>query len=102
MSAPLVEGEPVLILWVLTRERDDTFASLFEEHRSPIYIGQRVRRAVVSSSVIAGVVQARETYFGRNLRPLTPGGEGISWCRGWSQEARDALLAAWNLYRGTS
>ena len=101
MNAPLAEGDPVLVLWVLTRLLSPGLAHFARKHGLDAVdiLGHRARRAVVSSSVIDGVVQARELWFGPNLRPLAPTYEGITWCRGWSREARDALLVTWSLYR---
>lgn len=93
MTEPLVEGEPVQIVLVLVRMKS-MFGGAGQLRQ---YVGHRVRKLVVSSSVVAGVPWARERWLGPNIRPLAPEQEGISWCRGWSAEARDALSAAWNL-----
>lgn len=58
-----------------------------------------VRKAVVSSTCFKGVPHAMLRPLGPDLNSiLVPEFEGISWCRGWASDARDALLAAWALY----
>jgi hypothetical protein len=57
-----------------------------------------IRRAVVRHTG-AGTAVAMARPLGPDIRMLTASEEGISWCRGWSRESRDALAAAWKLYR---
>jgi hypothetical protein len=60
-----------------------------------------IRRAVARagwSPSVASVAMSRP--LGPDIRVLTPADEGITWCRGWSRESRDALAAAWLLSRG--
>lgn len=84
-NEPPAEGDPVLVL----------LPPLHAESNSG---SRRAVQAVVSSSWSEGAPWAREREFGVNLRPLPPAYEGITWCRGWEPEARDALLAAWKLH----
>lgn len=82
--------DPVLVVVALRDSRTDA-------------LRHRVRKAVVSSTTAhRGVPYAMLRPLGLDIPSLLlPENEGITWCRGWSREDRDALWSAWCLAMST-
>lgn len=86
MTAPPKDGEHVLVL--AAKERGTT--------------AWWVIRRAVARRASAYCTMAMAQPLGLDIRVLTPADEGITWCRGWSRESRDALAAAWKLYQSST